>query len=198
VTHSAHANNWMASSVEGAYSKLSDDTTTHFADLCPAISKPLIHTLVDRLPASPALTLSVGCGSGLLEALTLHAGEHVCHKTLDIRGVEVSDCTITHLPNRRVYHVSSTTSVHDDALLASSFLFVYPRQAELVARYLDASLDGALEQLVWLGHRNDWPELEMLLLAAFFKLERIDGPGVADYELLVIASMPRRRRKQRD
>jgi hypothetical protein len=52
-----------------------------------------------------------------------------------------------------------------------------------------------MESLVWLGHRNDWPEMEMLLLAAFIKLECIDGHGIPQYEVLAIASIPRRSTK---
>jgi hypothetical protein len=179
------------------YNALSD-VPAHIADLCPAISKYLVDILVDRLPPAPALTLSIGCGSGLLEAILLYAGENERGKPLNITGVEVPDCVVKHLPEGRILIVPTTSSIHSDAMLVSALVFVYPRKPDLIAMYLDASLDGALERLVWLGHRSDWPETQMLLLAAFFKLERIDGPGIVESELLVIASMPRRTRKQCD
>ncbi len=190
----------MATSIQQVYDTYDTlrETTTHYADLCPGISKPLVNMLVDRLPQSSALTLSIGCGSGLLEAILLHAADVDHGKQLNLFGVEVPDCAITHLTPDRVLRVPNTMSLHDDAILASTLMFVYPRQAKLIRMYIDAAVDGALEQLIWLGHRSDWAEAELLLLAAFSKIQCIDGPGIAAYELLAIASVPRRGSKQCD
>ena len=73
------------------------ETAHHHADLCPAVSKPLLDTLVDRLPRSPALTLSVGCGSGLLEALILEAGYRNPKNAVNICGVEVPEIGRAHV-----------------------------------------------------------------------------------------------------
>ena len=164
----------------------------HFGDCCPGVSKPLINALLDRLPQDPALILSVGSGSGLFEAIMVQVAEKDRGRSLNLRGIEVPPCINRHLPQDRVLRVPCSMSLHPEAFLASALMFVYPRRANLVAMYLDAFLDGALETIVWLGHRNDWPEMELLLLAAFFKLEQIDGPGIPDYEVLAVASMPRR------
>ena len=185
----------MRSSMASPLNKLGDKLV-HFGDCCPGVSKQLITALVDRLPPHPALTLSIGSGSGLLEAVLLEASERDHGRPLNLRGVEVPPCENAHLPEERLLRVPCTMPLHPEAFFASALMFVYPRNAMLVAMYLDAFVDGAMEMIVWLGHRSDWREMELLLLAAFFKLERITGPGIPEYEVLAIASMPRRARKQ--
>ncbi|KAI7542923.1 hypothetical protein KC316_g15239, partial [Hortaea werneckii] len=148
----------------------------HFADCCVGISQPLLATLASRLPPSPALILSIGSGSGLLEAMLLkmHSG-----KPLDLFGVEVSSCVNKHLPPDRVVKVPSTSSLHPDAMLASSLMFVYPRMPALVSAYLDASTGGALEQIVWLGHRSDWPDFESVMRSRSSSVDIVEGSGLS-------------------
>ena len=172
-----------------------NDRPLHFGDCCPGISRPLINTLIDRLPQAPALIISVGSGSGLFEAILLETAEKDRERRLNLYGIEVPPCVNSHLPNERVLRVPCSFSLHPEAFFASAWMFIYPKRASLVATYLDAFMDGAMESLVWLGHRNDWLEMEMLLLAAFVKLECIDGPGIPQYEVLAIASIPRRMAK---
>ncbi|KAF2767767.1 hypothetical protein EJ03DRAFT_275480 [Teratosphaeria nubilosa] len=160
----------------------------YFADCCAGISWPLLETLVERLPEKPGLILSIGCGSGLLESLLLH----VAKGELNLYGVEVPLCVNRHLPEERMLRVPCSESLHPDALLASCLVFVYPRQASLVGRYVETFLDGALDQLVWLGHRSDWPDFQNAIMPHFHELETVDDRGVANNELLVIASVPRR------
>ena len=164
----------------------------HFPDCCAGVSRPLMHAIIDRLPQDPALILSVGSGSGRFEAVLLEVALVDRARVLHLRGVEVPPCINRHLDKDRVFRVPCTMSLHPEAFFASAWLFVYPRRASLVAKYLDAFTDGAMEMVSWLGHRNDWPEMESVLLAAFIKLECIDGPGIPEYELLAVASMPRR------
>lgn len=113
------------------------------------------------------------------------------NETLDLYGVEVPPCVNRHLPEHRMLRVPCTASLHPDALLASTLMFVYPRKSSLVASYLEAFLDGALQSVAWLGHRSDVPEVLEVLLASFHKVELIEGPGMSAYELLFMASMPR-------
>lgn len=169
-----------------AFKNLTEEPA-HYADCCPAVSKHLIRTLADRLPLSPVLILSVGSGTGLLERMLLQAGE-ACGRPLNVHGVEVTSCSNVHLPRDRVLEVPSTMSVSEKVMLASTFMFVYPRQTSLIGKYLDASIGGALEQVVWFGPRNDYPDAGELLLASFLDIERLDGVGIAEYEFLVIAS----------
>lgn len=157
----------------------------HFADCCVGLSQPLLATLASRLPPTPALILSIGSGSGLLEAMLLKHSE----KSLDLFGVEVSSCVNKHLPPDRLVQVPSTTSLHPDAMLASSLLFVYPRMPALITAYLDASTGGALEQVVWLGHRSDWPDFESVMRSRSSSVDVIEGSGLSASELLVVATM---------
>lgn len=163
----------------------------HFADCCVAISKPLLQAVLDRLPRIPALVLSVGCGSGLLESLLLERNASIEGSPLDLYGVEVPTCTNKHLPADRLLRVPSTSAIYDDAVFASVLIFVYPRQVDLIARYLAVCSNAALEKMIWLGHRSDWEDAKALVSAAFGSIEYVDGPGIATYEILVIATDPR-------
>lgn len=167
----------------------SPELPIQFGDCCPGVSKLLLTTLADHLPRKPDVILSVGCGSGLLEALLIA----VAGDELDLYGIEVPACHVKYLPDHRVLRVPSTASPHSEAMLASALVFVYPRKSTLLAQYLDMSLGGALEQAIWLGHKNDWPDFEKLLFAAFTKIELFERPGIPDYELLVFATLPKSR-----
>nr|POE88251.1 hypothetical protein CFP56_11480 [Quercus suber] len=158
-----------------------------FPDCCASISWPMIQALTIRLPASPKLVLSVGCGTGLLEAMLLQATEG----RLDVRGVEVLSCRNKYLPSENFLQVATTRSIHCDAVMATTLIFVYPRELNLISRYLEACIGGAVEQVIWLSHRSDWPDAHNLLQTYFSDLEYLEGPEVAGYELLVVASVPR-------
>lgn len=170
----------------------------HFSDCCPGISKPLVSAVADRLPEYPALTLSIGSGSGLLEAILLEETETNNGQAANLYGVEVPPCVNTHLPDERVLRVPCTMSLHPDAMLASALMFVYPRNPSLVTLYLDAFIDGALEKVLWLGHRSDWPDAWKLLRAAFYQIELVEGPGFPEYELLAVATLPKCAYKESD
>ena len=168
------------------------DVPAHFADCCVALSRPLIQAIADRLPKAPATTLSIGSGSGLLESLLLQYRDAVGEETfLDLHGVEVPTCVNKYLPEDRLLRVPSTNSVYHDAMFASALIFVYPRQVSLLAQYLDACLNGVLEKILWLGHRSDWVDTEKLISTAFGSIEYFEDSGIAEYEVLVIATEPR-------
>lgn len=165
------------------------DEPQHFAACCLALSKPLLQTLLAALPRSPALVLSVGSGSGLLEALLLHASSG----GLELYGVEVASCQCPFLPDERVLRVPGTRALHADAVLASVLMFVYPRVSALVAEYVDVCAGGALEKLVWLGHRSDWADCERLVVDAFTDVRIVEGVGLPDHEIMVVATGPKAR-----
>ena len=170
------------------------DVPARFADCCVAISKPLIQAISARLPPHPATVLSVGSGSGLLESLLVKDGAGEVTSPLNLFGVEVPSCVNKHLRQDRLLRVSSTSCVYADAVFAEALIFVYPRQVSLIAQYLQICLGGMLEILVWFGHRSDWADAEDLLSSSFSNLEYVDIPGIAEYELLVVAT----ERKTRD
>lgn len=172
-----------AATVEGALRRLGQ-RPSHFADCCAGISWPLLEALAARLPGAPALVLSIGCGRGLLEALLLRATD----AQVNVAGVEVACAVTPYLPDARLLRVPRTASTHPAAARAAALLFVYPRSVSLIARYLEGFSHGALALVVWLGHRSDWPDVEAVLRPACGRLERVEGPGLPDYEVLVFAS----------
>lgn len=173
------------------------DEPAHHADCCVALSKPLIQAMVDQLLRSPALILSVGSGTGLLENLLLqHAMEMDGSSPLDLYGIEVPTCVNKYLPEERSLRVASSRNLYTDAMFASAMIFVYPRQVSLVSEYIEVGLNGALERLLWLGHRSDWSDTMTTISAGFAAIQYVEDPGIAEYELLVIATKPKRSRKK--
>ena len=163
------------------------DEPTFFADCCVSISLPLVTVLAERLLRTPSLVLSIGTGTGLLEQMILLKTK----EALGLYGVEVQTCINKYLPSSRVHRVLGTTSLHSDAMLAESLMFVYAREPSLIALYLDECIAGALQQVIWIGPRNDWQVVEKLLLATFLELETIGQPVLPEHELLVVARNPR-------
>jgi hypothetical protein len=166
------------------------DEPQQFAGCCLAISKPLLQTLLSTLPqGQPDLILSIGCGSGLLEGLLLQTSRD----ELNLFGVEVPSCVCAYLAPEKVLRVSGTRSLHPDAILASVLMFVYPRVPSLIALYLETCTDGALEKLVWLGHRSDWADCEKLIFDSFANVDVIHDAGLPGHETMVVATSPKSR-----
>lgn len=163
-----------------ALPELSNDIK-HYPDCCVGVSEPMVEDLRLRLPLSPALILSIGCGSGMLEALLHDRG-------VNIYGVEVPSCENKYLPNERFLRVQTTQSVHKDAILASTVLFVYPRSLELILAYARHFTNGALDEILWLGHQSDAPDYRGLLTSLFESVTTLDMPGMAPYECLLRVS----------
>ncbi|SMY19570.1 unnamed protein product [Zymoseptoria tritici ST99CH_1A5] len=158
-----------------------------FKDCCCSLSRPLIGALADTLPRSPALVLSIGSGTGLLENLIRQAAGDA-----DLYGVEVPSCNNIHLPADRVVRVSTSLELHPDAVLAETLIFCYPRTIQLVDAYLRECVGGALEKVVFISHRDEWPAFRELFLAHFAESDlAVDWPNLLPgYEILCIASCP--------
>jgi hypothetical protein len=165
------------------------DEPQQFAGCCLAISKPLLQALASALPRDPSLILSVGCGSGFLEGLLLQMlpGE------LNLFGVEVPSADCDYLPAGRVLKVPGTRALHSDAIIASVLMFVYPRVAGLIASYVNAFADGALEKLVWLGHCSDWVDSEKIVYDSFVDVNIVHDAGLPAHEIMVVATSPKPR-----
>jgi hypothetical protein len=160
-----------------------------FAGCCLALSKQLLQAILSTLPQAPDLILSVGSGSGLLEGVLLQ----VSHNELNLFAVEVPSCECAYLAPERVLRVSGTRSLHSDAILASVLMFVYPRVPSLIASYIDTCADGAMEKLVWLGHRSDWADCEKIVLDSFTDVDVIHDAGLPGHEIMVVATSPKSR-----
>ncbi|KAI0864740.1 hypothetical protein F4860DRAFT_463311 [Xylaria cubensis] len=125
---------------------------TRHPGCCLSLSEPLlasIRTLLDSVPyldndgheSEPALILSVGSGTGLLEELLhvhLNNDDHVSAKKWRVEGVEVNPAVNIYLPEDRINHVLGTWAVLETrAREATVLMFVYPRDGALVRRYID-------------------------------------------------------------
>ncbi|KAI0104261.1 hypothetical protein GGR51DRAFT_229352 [Nemania sp. FL0031] len=143
------------------------DEPTRYPSCCISLSTPLLATIASLLSSShdpfpspntnltnnePALLLSIGSGTGLLEEL-LHA--YLNHDTPSrahedegrinfwrVEGVEVNPAVNIHLPEDRINHVTGTWAVRSTrAREAAALMFVYPRDGALVRRYVETFMD---------------------------------------------------------
>ena len=91
--------------------------------------------------------------------------------------------------------VASTTSLHPDAILAETLMFCYPRQPSLIQRYVDQFGSGALAQIVLIVNHNDWKDWKDMLHGFLSTVEVVNSAGLPEYEVFVVASVPRGRHK---
>lgn len=152
----------------------------HHSECCATLSKTLIETLCRLLPSAPCLTLSIGCGTGLLEALVLL---NYCTR-LSIQAVEVRQDLIRYLPKENTQIVKGTWELCALAEEARAWLWVYPREAALVQMYVDRFGCDAVRLVVWLGPRMDLAEYEVIFQGEWEKRAHEDC-GVRPYEALV-------------
>ncbi|KAK0715217.1 hypothetical protein B0H67DRAFT_600909 [Lasiosphaeris hirsuta] len=145
---------------------------TRHPQSCASLSLPLLAFLHTTLPAPPALTFSIGSGHGLLEALLLHhyparAGTD----PITLYGIEVAAAAAAapgpvnrFLPEPHALVVPGTWAVAPEGVLcrAEGLVFVYPRQAGLVGRYLRGE---RVRVVVWVGPRCDLEEMTTPLRA---------------------------------
>lgn len=173
---------------------LSDDALRH-PDFCLSISTGLVHLLSSVLNSctdrqQPTLVLSVGSGSGLLEAhLDAHWTEDPdCHITIEgveVRAAENAKSVNKYLPEGRHSTVRGTWELSPHLAQAGALMFVYPREPGLVAKYLQASPDG-LSIAIYLGPKTDWEIFEASLsnVPGFGKPEILQGFGMAEFEMM--------------
>lgn len=180
--------------------KLSETATRH-ADFCLSISTKLIHTLTAILTANAPdsnnnLILSVGSGSGLLEA---HLLNHLTSlpnskSKFTVQGVEVRSSPTAapvnkYLPEHHSATVRGTWELSPLLDSADTLLFVYPRDPGLLDRYL-AARPASLRVILWLGPRADWEEFGGCLqgVDGFGDVDITEGgnAGVAEFEMIAV------------
>ncbi|KAI0158591.1 hypothetical protein BJ166DRAFT_307427 [Pestalotiopsis sp. NC0098] len=191
--------------------KLGDEPTRH-ADCCLSLSTTLLNVLtsiVNRRAGSDApsagserLVLSVGSGSGLLEALlqqkwTADPRDDVS-SGLFIEGVEVQQQSgkpsllNKYLPEQHHSGVKGTWDLSPRAAEAAVLMFVYPRSPELLMRYLDEATThtrGRLGLVIWLGPKCDWVEFEGAFTGYSGWDTRVvpdDESGLFGYEMIAV------------
>lgn len=138
--------------------------------------------MVTLLPRKPEFTLSVGSGSGLLEAIITQIDEDVL-----VQGVEVNSTVNRYIAEEDMHVVGGGWGVCSRAQQASAWMFVYPRDPKLVTKYIDTYGDaGAM--IVWIGPRVDWVDYESCFRQSdFADLHFPESVGVSPYETVVIA-----------
>jgi hypothetical protein len=163
------------------------DTAAVYSGCCLALSTPLIGRLRSLLPASPGLTLSIGSGFGLLEALLLAQPLR-----LSVVGVEVEPSSNLYLPasNHRVVH--GTRFLEPLAAEASTWLFVYPRRVGLLSEYISEYGNRQVDQIIWAGPQADWHDYKDCFGQEWtVQTQGADAFGGRAFEMLAVASRQR-------
>ncbi|KAF6835273.1 hypothetical protein CPLU01_04353 [Colletotrichum plurivorum] len=165
-------------------------------DSCLSLSLPLLAAIHACLPPSPALTLSIGSGTGLVEAL-LESLPNRAYE-LDLVSVEVAPS-----PNR--YHakhrtVPGTWALEGMARRARAWVFVYPKRVELVGGYMREMFAGeeGPETVVYVGPRRDWEDFrccfegEEVAGIEVWGEERMEGVGGRGWECVAVVKRKER------
>ncbi len=171
----------QSSSISDTYQSLPDTSPIHLSDCCSSLSKSIIKRLASLLPSDPALTLSIGSGTGLLEALLLHQ-----RPTLDLKAVEVPVANNKYLPADRVQIVNGYRDLCNLAADASAWMFVYPRDAWLLREYVQAfgTQRQKCELIIWIGPRAD--QLGNDFFGEMWIEEDFEKCALKDYETMAL------------
>lgn len=158
------------------------DVPAHHPDCCLSLSTKLFATLEQILSATSGPVLSIGSGSGLLEAAVASRG------TLQaIEGVEVSSSVNKYLPEELAYVVGGTWDLCPRAKEAAAWIFVYPRLPALVKQYFQSFGQANVELAVFLGPKADWADFEDAFQApGFASVEVIEDCGLVPYEMMAV------------
>lgn len=150
--------------------------------------------------------LSVGSGTGLLEALWDAHLDNEQRENLRVEGVEVhsvvtGDSINEYLPEQAFITVRGTWQIPNRLgdPDVTALLFVYPRQPKLVTDYVKhcVKADLGVKTIIWIGPNADWAEFEPCFDMSrgprsypywFTVAERIVGEdaGVDSWEMVVI------------
>ncbi|KAJ5872745.1 uncharacterized protein N7529_005098 [Penicillium soppii] len=164
-------------------SKRLSSSPQRFPDCCLGISSTLIAHLSSILPKKPTFTVSVGSGSGLLEALIVNHDENVT-----VQGVEIGSAVNRYIAEEHMNVVIGGWGLCSAAQQATAWMFVYPRDPKLIKKYIDTYGDRPLELIAWLGPKVDWPDYELQFRqSSFSELTYPDDIGLTPYEVMVIA-----------
>ncbi|CAG7556129.1 unnamed protein product [Fusarium equiseti] len=176
-----------------------------FPDCCLALSTKLLNILSDIFSRTTIskdkdrpTVLSIGSGSGLLEALLLHQQDNsdTGIASCNVEGVEVQqagkDAVNKYLPEQAIYTVRGSWDVvsrlQDPDV--TSLMFVYPRQPALILDYMKAiTRDGLnVQVIVWLGPMADWEVFESCFDGQFAVVEKRQGTeaGLDEYEMMAL------------
>ncbi|KAJ7017842.1 hypothetical protein C8F04DRAFT_418508 [Mycena alexandri] len=155
---------------------------------CASLSLSLLDLLDAVLPPPSELTLSVGSGTGLLEALFLQRHPHRSSPA-SFLGVEVAQARPINrfLPEANTAVVLGTWAVvPGEAERAEGLMFVYPRQPGLVRAYLGRGT--TVRTVVWIGPRCDVDDFEGVMREWGEEDQEATGGGAAveDGEMVMV------------
>ena len=160
------------------------DVAAHHPDCCCSLSETLIAKIASLLTPKLGLALSIGSGTGLLEALLLAR-----RPTVNLRAVEVSNAVNKYLPEDLMETVNGTWDLCNSAHDAGSWIFVYPREAGLIKKYAQAFGQGNTKQIIWIGPLADLREIQnTCFLSATWKQEITEDSGLSEYETMILWS----------
>ncbi|KAF2118688.1 hypothetical protein BDV96DRAFT_642869 [Lophiotrema nucula] len=149
---------------------------------CLSLSAPLLSHLCSLLPPAPSLSLSIGSGYGLLEALLVSHGRRVI-------GIEVSPSSNRYLPPDSHRTVYGSRALDPLANTAKAWLLVYPRRAALLDEYLHTHGKGDVERIIWAGPAADWEDYANCFRPAWRVLvQTADEVGGRAWEIVAVAS----------
>jgi hypothetical protein len=160
------------------------ENPTLYPNCCLSLSTPLLTHLASLLPKHPHFTISIGSGSGLLEALiTTH------HPDVRVEGVEVNSSVNLYIEEQDMNVVTGTWELCSRASQAKAWMFVYPREPKLVKKYIEMYGDGDVGEILWLGPKVDWGDYEGCFEQSGFRDIRVyEGGdiGGAEFEMVVV------------
>jgi hypothetical protein len=179
-----------------------NDVPTRHPDCCLSLSTVFLDRLTSLLGESArrGLVLSIGSGTGLLEALLLSKWSSLAGNEFEMEGVEVHQLASAsmvasankYLPENHYSTVKGTWELSPRTAVATVLLFVYPRSRGLVQRYLEkltrpSSDPSSAQMAVWLGPKCDWTTFREAFadIEGFELVENVDV-GLADYEMLAV------------
>ena len=165
-------------SISDVYNKLAEQPA-HLPDCCSSLSVLLLKRLASLLPPDPALTLSIGSGSGLLEALLLQQ-----RPELDLNAVEVPTNDNRYMPADKLEIVNGYRDLCDLAADASAWMFVYPRDVWLLREYVQAFGGQKCHLIIWIGPRAD--QLEREFFGEMWIKEEMEECGLKNYETMAL------------
>ncbi|KAF2101503.1 hypothetical protein NA57DRAFT_72943 [Rhizodiscina lignyota] len=153
---------------------LTDEPTKHYGS-CTFLSIGLIQAMSLIISEAPGITASIGSGLALLEALLSHTTSE-CH----LECVEVASFRNErkYLPEDKMHYVQGTWQVSSCARTARAWMFIFPRDLQLVEKYVAAYGDDSVELILWIGPRDDFPEYENIVKHEKFNCEGEFGQGV--------------------
>lgn len=130
-------------------------TPTSLAHADSSLSSTLIGIVAALLPHIPALTISIGCGHGVLEAYLENSSA-----PLDLLGIDVVHHVPQYIAETKLCILPGTFATSAKALVAEAWLFVYPKDLELPGRYVSKYGSGKVRIIVWIGPKMDWEDVK--------------------------------------